>query len=93
MVFSTCEQYNPGRKAMHDGFRRISAEALKAHLHDGQEIALLDAREEATFDKRHLFMASCVPLSRLEISNARRLACRYRQADALSARRPYPRRI
>jgi hypothetical protein len=38
-------------------------------------------------------MASCVPLSRLEISNARRLACRYRQADALSARRPYPRRI
>jgi rhodanese-related sulfurtransferase len=36
-------------------------------LHDGQEIALLDAREEATFDKRHLFMASCVPLSRLEM--------------------------
>jgi rhodanese-related sulfurtransferase len=67
MIFSTCEQYNPGRQAMHDGFRRISAEALKAHLHDGQEIALLDAREEATFDKRHLFMASCVPLSRLEM--------------------------
>jgi hypothetical protein len=52
---------------MHDGFRHISAEALKAHLHDGQEIALLDAREEATFDKCHLFMASCVPLSRLEM--------------------------
>jgi rhodanese-related sulfurtransferase len=52
---------------MQDGFRRITAEALKAHFHDGQEVALLDAREEATFDKRHLFMASCVPLSRLEM--------------------------
>jgi rhodanese-related sulfurtransferase len=52
---------------MQDGFRRISAEVLKAQLHDGQEIARLDAREEATFDKRHLFLASCVPLSRLEM--------------------------
>ena len=45
----------------------IKAEALKAQFHDDQEIAILDAREEATFDKRHLFMASCVPLSRLEL--------------------------
>ena len=40
---------------------------LKAHLHDGGEIALLDAREEVPFDARHLLMASCVPLSRLEL--------------------------
>lgn len=52
---------------MSDDIRRIGARALKVQLHDGQEIALLDAREEATFDKRHLFMASCVPLSRMEM--------------------------
>lgn len=49
------------------GSRCIGADALKAQFHDGQEIALLDAREEATFDKRHLFMASCVPLSRMKL--------------------------
>ena len=42
-------------------------EALKAQLHDGGEIALLDAREEVPFGRRHLLMASCVPLSRLEL--------------------------
>ena len=52
---------------MTEGVRCIGAEVLKAQLHDGQEIALLDAREEATFDKRHLFMASCLPLSRMEL--------------------------
>ena len=45
----------------------ISATALKAALHDGGEIALLDARDEVPFDARHLLMAACVPLSRLEL--------------------------
>jgi rhodanese-related sulfurtransferase len=45
----------------------ISAQALKTALHDGGEIALLDAREEVPYDARHLLMASCVPLSRLEM--------------------------
>ncbi len=45
----------------------IDAHALKRHLHDGGEIALLDAREEVPFDARHLLMAACVPLSRLEM--------------------------
>ena len=40
---------------------------MKAQLHDGGEIALLDAREELPFSRRHLLMASCVPLSRLEL--------------------------
>ena len=31
---------------MSDGTRRIDARGLKAQLHDGGEIALLDAREE-----------------------------------------------
>ena len=47
--------------------RQIDAQTLKRHLHDGGEIALLDAREEVPFDARHLLMAACVPLSRLEM--------------------------
>lgn len=46
--------------------KRIDARALKAQLHDGGELALLDAREELLFGRRHLLMASFVPLSRLE---------------------------
>ncbi len=44
----------------------IDASTLKAQLHDGGEIALLDAREEVPFDLRHILMAACVPLGRLE---------------------------
>jgi len=47
--------------------KRIDARALKARLHDGGELALLDAREELPFGKRHLLMASCVQLGRLEL--------------------------
>ncbi|MEO8442934.1 MAG: rhodanese-like domain-containing protein [Betaproteobacteria bacterium] len=52
---------------MNDRVRTIAARALKAALHDGGEIALLDAREEVPFDARHLLMAACVPLSRMEL--------------------------
>jgi rhodanese-related sulfurtransferase len=52
---------------MSDGVKRVSAQDLKAQLHDGGEIALLDTREEWTFGKRHLLMASCVPFGRLEV--------------------------
>jgi rhodanese-related sulfurtransferase len=47
--------------------KTIDAPGLKAALHDGGEIALLDAREEVPFHDRHLLMAACVPLSRLEL--------------------------
>jgi rhodanese-related sulfurtransferase len=50
-----------------DATRCIDARGLKAQLHDGGEIALLDAREEGPFSRRHLLLASCVPLSRLEV--------------------------
>ncbi|MBV8507186.1 MAG: thiosulfate sulfurtransferase, partial [Alphaproteobacteria bacterium] len=33
----------------------------------GGEIAIVDAREEGVFHDRHLLMASCLPLSRLEL--------------------------
>jgi rhodanese-related sulfurtransferase len=46
---------------------QVSARQLKAQLHDGDEIALLDAREEGVFHARHPLLASCVPLSRLEL--------------------------
>jgi rhodanese-related sulfurtransferase len=47
--------------------RRIDARQLKAQLHDSGEIAMLDAREEGVFARRHLLLASCVPLGRLEL--------------------------
>ena len=50
---------------MSDPVKQVDARELKRQLHDGAEIALLDAREEGIFDRRHLLMASCVPLSRL----------------------------
>src|ERR1700719_1547026 len=46
---------------------QIDARTLKSQLHDGSEIALLDAREGVPFDVRHLRVAACVPLSRLEM--------------------------
>jgi rhodanese-related sulfurtransferase len=52
---------------MADSIRTIDAAGLKTALHDHREIALLDAREEVPFDARHLLMAACIPLSRLEL--------------------------
>jgi hypothetical protein len=47
--------------------RRIDVWQLEAQLHDRVEIALLDAREEGVFTRRHLLLASCVPLGQLEL--------------------------
>jgi rhodanese-related sulfurtransferase len=47
--------------------RRVTPAALKAMLLDGQEIALLDLREELLFSERHLLLARSLPLSRLEL--------------------------
>ena len=52
---------------MADSIKRIDGTALKAALHDGLEIALLDAREELTFGARHILMAACMPLGRIEV--------------------------
>ena len=51
---------------MPDGIARVDAATLKGYLHDGKEIALLDAREEVPFDASHILMASCVPVGRIE---------------------------
>ena len=52
---------------MADNIGHVDARQLKAQLHDGGEIALLDAREEGVFHTHHLLLASCVPLGRLEL--------------------------
>ena len=46
---------------------RITAPTLHAWLLDGQELAVLDAREEGEFGASHLFWAVPCPLSRREI--------------------------
>jgi rhodanese-related sulfurtransferase len=46
---------------------RIDAPSLRAWLTNGQELALLDAREEGEFGKAHPFWAVPCPLSRREI--------------------------
>ena len=51
----------------HVAIKSISARELKSMLHDGEEIAVLDVREEGVFAKRHLLLAASAPLSSLEI--------------------------
>jgi rhodanese-related sulfurtransferase len=47
--------------------RPLVPTAVKAMLGDGQELALIDLREELTFSQNHLLWARNVPLSRLEL--------------------------
>jgi len=51
--------------------RPLPTAAVKAMLGDGQELALIDVREELTFSQNHLLWARNVPLSRLELRFAR----------------------
>ena len=47
--------------------KRVSARELKAMLHDGAELALLDVREAGQFGESHLLFATPLPYSRLEL--------------------------
>src|SRR5215475_5201022 len=51
----------------------IDAHALKQLLKERSDLAIVDARDEDTFSTRHLLMASCLPLSRLEVAAPRLL--------------------
>ena len=51
--------------------RALTPHDVKAMLADGQELALIDLREELIFSERHLLWARSVPLSRLELKFAR----------------------
>ncbi len=47
--------------------RTIDAPTLKRWINDGQELAILDAREDGEFGKSHLFWANPCALSRAEL--------------------------
>ena len=47
--------------------RAIAPAALQSALHDGNEIALLDVREDGQFGENHLLFATPLPYSRLEL--------------------------
>ena len=49
----------------------VSASLLKSWLHDGQEIALFDVREAGQYGESHLFYATPLPYSRLELEVTR----------------------
>jgi rhodanese-related sulfurtransferase len=51
--------------------QRVSPHTLKAMLADGEELALIDLREELIFSQGHLLFARSLPLSRLELTFAR----------------------
>jgi len=46
---------------------KVTPAQLRGRFHSGGELAIVDAREEGSFHNRHLLMASCLPLSRLEL--------------------------
>jgi rhodanese-related sulfurtransferase len=45
----------------------VSPAALRGMIADGNELALVDVREELIFSQRHLLLARSIPLSRLEL--------------------------
>ena len=47
--------------------KTVTAAQSRDRFRSGGEIAIVDAREEGSFHNRHLLMASCLPLSRLEL--------------------------
>jgi rhodanese-related sulfurtransferase len=47
--------------------KSITSRELKAMLHDGGELALLDTREAGQFGESHLLFATPLPYSRLEL--------------------------
>jgi rhodanese-related sulfurtransferase len=51
--------------------QRLTPPQLKDMLVDGDELALIDLREELIFSQSHLLWARSVPLSRLEVNFAR----------------------
>ncbi len=47
--------------------RSLTPQALKALLMSDQELALIDVREQGSYSEAHLLLATCLPLSRLEL--------------------------
>lgn len=56
--------------------KKIDAPTLRGWIEDGDELALLDAREEGEFGASHLFWANPCPLSRAELRIPGLLPCK-----------------
>ena len=56
---------------MNSMLRPLSPSIVKAMLTDGEELALIDVREELIYSQNHLLWARSVPLSRIELRFAR----------------------
>ena len=56
--------------SMSERVATVDARQVKAMLRDGDELALLDVREEGVFARSHLLFATPLPLSRLELGLA-----------------------
>ena len=54
----------------------ISVHDLHKRLHEKNEFALLDVREQEEFSRSHILLACCVPLSRLELSVEALVPCK-----------------
>ena len=54
----------------------ISVHDLHKRLHEKNEFALLDVREQEEFSRSHILLACCVPLSRIELSVEALVPCR-----------------
>jgi rhodanese-related sulfurtransferase len=57
--------------AVDAAMQRLGPHVLKSMLADGEELALVDLREELIFSQGHLLSARSVPLSRIELAFAR----------------------
>ncbi len=64
-----CQRRHSGSsvRSVTNAVERISPAELARRLHDGEELAVLDAREQGVYFHSHLFRASCVPVSNLEL--------------------------
>ncbi|MBT4396460.1 MAG: hypothetical protein HOD33_14985, partial [Acidiferrobacteraceae bacterium] len=47
--------------------RSVSAVTLKEQLTGGEELALVDVREEGAYARSHLLLSVSIPLDRLEV--------------------------
>lgn len=47
--------------------KKVTAAALKSRIADRRSLAIVDVRDEDTFASRHLLVASCLPISRIEV--------------------------
>ena len=54
---------------------KIAASDLKRWQYDGEELALIDVRQQVDFGEQHLLCATCIPLSRMEVMARDLLPC------------------